>query len=124
MGHPLHRRHRLTLPGGNQRGIATIKTRATTGIMEFRCTPADPDNLLESWSGDTLAVGLFQDTDHPVRGELIRLIGDDLQVQLERRRFQGKPGETVVLERLNAQPACLVLVGLGEPSDFHGDSIQ
>jgi leucyl aminopeptidase len=124
VGYPLHRRHRLTPPGGNQRGIATIKTRATTGIMEFRCTPADPDNLLESWSGDTLAVGLFQDTDHPVRSQLIRLIGDDLQVQLERRRFQGKPGETVVLERLNAQPACLVLVGLGEPSDFHGTALR
>ena len=95
--------------------------------MEFRCLTAalaDPGTLLEAWQGDTLAVGLFSDLNHPARPQLANLLGPGLEELLERRRFKGKPGETLTLQRLEGRPATVILVGLGEPADFDGNSLR
>jgi len=95
--------------------------------MEFRCLTAalaDPGTLLEAWQGDTLAVGLFSDLNHPARPQLASLLGPGLEELLERRRFKGKPGETLTLQRLEGRPATVILVGLGEPADFDGNGLR
>ena len=95
--------------------------------MEFRCLTAslaDPGALLEAWQGDTLAVGLFSDTEHPARAQVASLLGPGLSELLERRRFKGKPGETVSLQRLQDRPATVILVGLGEPAGFDGNALR
>ena len=95
--------------------------------MEFRCLTAslaDPGALLEVWQGDTLAVGLFSDPDHPARAQVESLVGAGLSELLERRRFKGKPGESVSLQRLEARPGTVILVGLGEPAGFDGNALR
>jgi leucyl aminopeptidase len=95
--------------------------------MEFRCLTAslaDPGALLEAWQGDTLAVGLFSDPDHPARAQVESLVGAGLSELLERRRFKGKPGESVSLQRLEARPSTVILVGLGEPAGFDGNALR
>ena len=95
--------------------------------MEFRCLTAslaDPGALLEAWQGDTLAVGLFSDPDHPARAQLASLLGPGLGELLERRRFKGKPGESVSLQRLQERPTTVILVGLGEPAGFDGNALR
>jgi leucyl aminopeptidase len=95
--------------------------------MEFRCltaSMADPGALLEVWQGDTLAVGLFSDPDHPARAQVESLVGAGLSELLERRRFKGKPGESVSLQRLEARPGTVILVGLGEPAGFDGNALR
>ena len=95
--------------------------------MEFRCLTAslaDPGTLLEVWEGDTLAVGLFSDPDHPARAQVESLMGAGLSELLERRRFKGKPGESVSLQRLGARPGTVILVGLGEPAGFDGNALR
>jgi leucyl aminopeptidase len=95
--------------------------------MEFRCLTAslaDPGTLLEVWQGDTLAVGLFSDPDHPARAQVESLVGAGLSELLERRRFKGKPGESVSLQRLEARPGTVILVGLGEPAGFDGHALR
>ena len=95
--------------------------------MEFRCLTAslaDPGALLEAWQGDTLAVGLFSDPDHPARAQVESLVGAGLSELLERRRFKGKPGESVSLQRLEARPGTVILVGLGEPAGFDGNALR
>jgi len=95
--------------------------------MEFRCLTAslaDPGALLEVWQGDTLAVGLFSDPDHPARAQVESLVGAGLSELLERRRFKGKPGESVSLQRLEARPGTVILVGLGEPAGFDGHALR
>jgi leucyl aminopeptidase len=95
--------------------------------MEFRCLTAslaDPGALLEAWQGDTLAVGLFSDLDHPARAQVESLVGAGLNELLERRRFKGKPGESVSLQRLEARPGTVILVGLGEPAGFDGNALR
>jgi leucyl aminopeptidase len=93
--------------------------------MEFLCpSPGAGDAVdrlaatLAGFDGDTLAVGLFAAADHPLRRGLLERIGADLGETLERRRFKGKPGDCLGLERLGAAPRGLVLVGLGEPAGF------
>lgn len=95
--------------------------------MEFRCLTAslaDPGALLEAWQGDTLAVGLFSDPDHPARAQVESLVGAGLSELLERRRFKGKPGESVSLQRVEARPGTVILVGLGEPAGFDGNALR
>jgi len=95
--------------------------------MEFRCLTAalgEPGALLEAWQGDTLAVGLFSDPDHPTRGQVASLLGPGLDELLERRRFKGKPGETVSLQRLEGRPAAVILVGLGDPASFDTNALR
>jgi leucyl aminopeptidase len=86
--------------------------------MEFRCVSTSA-NLLESWDGDTLAVGLFSDPEHPGRARLTELFGATLEEHLELRRFKAKPGEALCIERLGQRPSTLAIVGLGEASGFH-----
>jgi leucyl aminopeptidase len=99
--------------------------------MEFRCPspPAgtDVDSLaaaLADFDGDTLAVGLFPAADHPLRRSLAGRFGEGLEELLERRRFRGKPGESLTLERIDGRPHTLVLVGLGEPEAFDGHGLR
>ena len=87
--------------------------------MEFRCVPVAGDDPLSSWSGDGLVIGLFSDEEHPGRSQLRERFGPALDAHLEQRRFQAKPGDLVTIERLEQTPSLLILVGLGEASDFH-----
>ncbi|MFM8605435.1 MAG: leucyl aminopeptidase [Cyanobium sp.] len=86
--------------------------------MEFRCVSTSA-NPLASWDGDTLAVGLFSDPEHPGRARLRQLFGDALEEHLELRHFKAKPGEALCIERLGQRPSTLAIVGLGEASGFH-----
>jgi leucyl aminopeptidase len=52
------------------------------------------------------------------------LVGAGLSELLERRRFKGKPGESVSLQRLEARPGTVILVGLGEPAGFDGNALR
>ena len=80
--------------------------------------------LLESWKGDTLAVGLFSDDDHPGRAQLTALLGASLPAVLEQRRFRGKPGELVSLQRLEGAPATVLVVGMGEAARLDGEALR
>jgi leucyl aminopeptidase len=93
--------------------------------MDFLCqfpdqgdVPATLAAILRDFSGDTLAVGLFADADHPPRPQLLEHFGADLGALLEQRRFKGKPGDCVSFDRIGATPRCLILVGLGEAAEF------
>jgi leucyl aminopeptidase len=86
--------------------------------MDFRCV-APGGHPLENWSGDSLAIGLFSDADHPGHQQLAELFGPALPPLLEQRRFKAKPGELLCIERLGQTPANLILVGLGEAAEFH-----
>jgi len=95
--------------------------------MDFRCLTtalADANALNAAWQGDTLAVGLFSDPDHPARAQVSALIGPGLPDLLEQRRFKAKAGETVTVQRLAGQPATVILVGLGEPAGFDGNALR
>ncbi len=95
--------------------------------MDIRCITADNgagNNDLGQWDGGGLVVGLFSEGDHPLRRQLATLLGDDLDALLERRRFRAKPGESLVLERIGANPATVVLVGLGNPDHFDGAALR
>ncbi|MEB3169021.1 MAG: M17 family peptidase N-terminal domain-containing protein, partial [Synechococcaceae cyanobacterium] len=74
-------------------------------------------NGLDTWEGDTLAVGLFSDPEHPGRAQLAQRFGDDLEQHLQLRRFQAKAGESVCIERLGQSPSTLAIVGLGAAAD-------
>jgi len=93
--------------------------------MEFLCQfPAQGDAaaslaaIFRDFSGDTLALGLFTDADHPTRRQLLEHFGADLALLLEQRRFKGKPGDCVSFDRIGATPRSLILVGLGEAAEF------
>jgi leucyl aminopeptidase len=90
--------------------------------MDIRCIQQGLSQALESWDGDTLAVGLFaaaaEGVDHPLRQELSRSFGEALPERLEQRGFQGKASECVSFARLEGSPANLIVVGLGEPAAF------
>jgi leucyl aminopeptidase len=95
--------------------------------MNIRCLStalAAGGALPYGWQGDTLAVGLFSDADHPQPALLEGLLGADLPALLERRRFKGRPGDLLSLQRLGATPATVILVGLGEPAGFDGVALR
>jgi leucyl aminopeptidase len=91
--------------------------------MDFRCIPDVLPAALGLWDGDCLAVGLFAGAedrpDHPQLEQLTAALGQSLASRLEQRRFKAKPGECLSLDRLDASPQTLILVGLGAPADFN-----
>jgi len=91
--------------------------------MDFRCIPDVLPAALGLWDGDCLAVGLFAGAedrpDHPQLEQLTAALGQSLASRLEQRRFKAKPGEWLSLDRLDASPQTLILVGLGAPADFN-----
>jgi leucyl aminopeptidase len=91
--------------------------------MDFRCIPDVLPAALGLWDGDCLAVGLFAGAedrpDHPQLELLTAALGQSLASRLEQRRFKAKPGECLSLDRLDATPQTLILVGLGAPADFN-----
>lgn len=95
--------------------------------MEFRClpvTPAVPGALKETWTGDTLVVGLFAPAAGSGRALAQELVGEGLEALLQRRRFEAKPGQTITLERPGGSPSSLILVGLGDPADFGLEALR
>ncbi len=95
--------------------------------MEFRClavTPAVPGALKETWTGDTLVVGLFAPAAGSGRALAQELVGEGLEALLQRRRFEAKPCQTITLERPGGSPASLILVGLGDPADFGLEALR
>ena len=94
---------------------------------QFRCLPTSlgaGGELPEGWQGDTLAVGLFSGGEHPLHAAVAALLKRDPKELFERRRFRAKPGDLLTLERLDAVPATLILVGLGEPAGFDGQALR
>ncbi|MEB3185410.1 MAG: leucyl aminopeptidase [Cyanobacteriota bacterium] len=96
--------------------------------MEFRCIPAPLAGALEGLEAQALAVGLFSGeqgpASHPLLDALSDRFGTELTAWLGRRQFRAKPGECASLELLAGQPAALILVGLGEPGGFDGNSLR
>ena len=99
--------------------------------MDIRCisTVKDSgndagDNDLAQWKGEGLVVGLFSDGDHPLRRQLGSMLALDLDALLEHRRFRGKPGESLALDRIGASPATVVIVGLGHPAQFDATALR
>ena len=90
--------------------------------MEFRCL-AVTGALKQAWAGDTLVVGLFAPATGSGPGLAEELVGEGFEALLQRRRFEGKSGQTITLERPGGSPASLILVGLGEPADFGLDAL-
>jgi leucyl aminopeptidase len=88
--------------------------------MEFRCTSTPAS----SWSGDTLAVGLFSGGGGPLKAVLEARFGAALLERLEQRQFKGKAGESLRLEWLGTTPSVLLVVGLGEPAEFGLDGAR
>lgn len=95
--------------------------------MEFRClavTPSVPGALKETWTGDTLVLGRFASAAGSGRALAEELVGEGFEALLQRRRFEGKPGQTITLERPGGSPASLILVGLGDPADFGLEALR
>ena len=88
--------------------------------MEFRCTSTPAS----SWSGDTLAVGLFSGGGGPLQAVLEARFGAALLERLEQRQFKGKTGESLRLEWLGTTPSVLLLVGLGDPAEFGLEGVR
>ena len=93
--------------------------------MDVRCLSIDQgDNAaLDQLQVGALAVGLFSHQAQPAQHQLLEgLLSPDafraLQAHLEQRRFKGKPGECLGVERLGASPGTLIVLGLGEPAGF------
>lgn len=91
--------------------------------MDFRCIPDVLPGALSYFDGECLAVGLFASAedrpDHPQLEQLSAALGQSLTSHLEQRRFEAKPGQCLSLDRLDASPQTLILVGLGAPADFN-----
>ena len=94
-----------------------IRCLETTGVAAATGAPG-------GWEGDALAVGVFAGDDHPGRAGLLERFGADLGALLEHRRFQGKPGQCLSIDRLGVRPGTLILVGLGEPASFDGAALR
>jgi len=93
--------------------------------MNIRCQSIDlsAPGALEQLGADTLALGLFAETPlQPLQHALEVLLGpaatEALQQRLQHQRFKAKAGECLSIDRLAASPAQLILIGLGEPTDF------
>jgi leucyl aminopeptidase len=89
--------------------------------LAFRCSTAAP----LSWDGEALAVGLFTgEAGEAGRSALAERYGPALLTHLGQRRFMGKPGECLSFQLLGSSPATLLVLGLGEPSDFGGEQLR
>ena len=88
---------------------------------DIRCTA----ETLASWSGESLAVGLFSgDAGSSTRHQLIERFGPGVADRIEQRRFKAKPGECLSIDLLGETPSLLVLVGLGAPADFGPEQLR
>jgi len=88
---------------------------------DIRCTA----DTLASWSGESLAVGLFSgDAGSSTRQQLIERFGPGVADRIEQRRFKAKPGECLSIDLLGQAPSLLVLVGLGAPADFGPEQLR
>ena len=94
-----------------------IRVLAPTGQTTETAAPPD-------WDGDTLAVGVFAADDQEGRARLLERFGTELEPLLAQRRFQGKPGQCLSIDRLGQRPSTLILVGLGEPAAFDGAGLR
>jgi leucyl aminopeptidase len=95
--------------------------------MEFRClstTLSDAGALPEAWQGDSLAVGLFSDPNHPLWAQITALLGPKLPALLEQCRFKGKPGDSLTVQQLETRPSTVILVGLGEAAGFDSAALR
>jgi len=96
--------------------------------MNYSCIAQSLSEVIESWDGDTLAVGLFAPDsaggEQPLREELHRCFGEALFQQLERRGFKGKAGDCLVFSRLEGSPDALIVVGLGEPGAYNLSALR
>ena len=79
------------------------------------------NDALPTWSGEVLAVGLFQD--QPATELEGRWPG--LENALDREQFSGKSGQQLVLNLLDpAGPQRLVVLGLGDAAGFNLDGVR
>ncbi|MCT0225868.1 leucyl aminopeptidase [Synechococcus sp. CS-1328] len=93
--------------------------------MQVRCLPATSATPLGDWSGDTLVLGLFAGEDgQPLLGVLEALLGAGVRKRLEQRAFKAKPAEVLAFERMDVEPAAVVVVGLGEADGFSLDGLR
>ena len=91
--------------------------------MEIRGT----DTPLLDWTGDTLAIGLFEDQTE-LKGELKDLdekLAGTLQELIADAEFEGKSGKTVVTRLGNQSPIRkIVLAGLGKREELKLDTVR
>ena len=89
--------------------------------MEFRALTVDPGTLPGSWNGDGLVVGVVTAPEGraDIPPQLKSLLGSDPDGLLLQRRFKGKPGECLGLDRIGEAPSVLILVGLGPREDLN-----
>ena len=89
--------------------------------VEIRCSAA----TLSTWSGDALVVGLFSgEAGASGRQALAARFGEAVLKRLEQRRFKGKPGESLSIDRIGEAPSLLVVIGLGAPGDFGQEQLR
>jgi leucyl aminopeptidase len=91
--------------------------------MEIRAT----DTPRLDWTGDTLAIGLFEDA-LELTGDLAQLdekLGGTLKELIEETEFKGSVGSSAVT-RVGAGSSIrkLILVGLGKPDTLTLDSLR
>jgi len=99
--------------------------------MDVRCQSIDLNDVsaLQGLGCGAFAVGLLANQpNHPLRQALDLWLNPDertaLQQRLEQRRFKGKAGDCLCLERLGPTPGILILVGLGEPADVDLNAVR
>ena len=90
--------------------------------MQVRCVPASLEACLDNLGEQALAVGLFGSGEglapQPSLEFLTERFGPELPERLRQRSFKARPGDCATLELLGAEPAALILVGLGKPADL------
>jgi leucyl aminopeptidase len=91
--------------------------------MEIRAT----DTPRLDWTGETLAVGLFED-DLELTGDLAKLdekLAGTLKELIEETEFKGSAGSSAVT-RVGADRSIrkIILVGLGKPDDLKVDTLR
>ncbi len=92
--------------------------------MEIRAT----DSLYLDWTGNTLALGFFQDEVGVTVGDLAQLdekLAGTLQELIEEEKFTGK-ANTSVVSRVGGKKDIrkIILVGLGEVEEFTQNSLR
>ncbi|MEB3296120.1 MAG: leucyl aminopeptidase [Cyanobacteriota bacterium] len=90
--------------------------------MQVRCTPASLEACLDNLGEQALAVGLFGSGEGLASQASLEVLterfGPGLAERLHQRSFKARPGDCATLELLGAEPAALILVGLGKPADL------
>ena len=84
------------------------------------------DTSLLDWTGDALAIGLFEGTTE-VTGELAQLdekLSGTIAELIAEEEFEGKPGSIVTTRVSSKSPRKLMLVGLGKSGDLTLDTLR